>query len=82
MFLGKDLDEQLDKLVEFFGSADLLNYAKNMNHTIDEEMNRRLLAHIEKNTLWEVYCDSSNVHLFDESGFDLVNKLMCMDPVS
>lgn len=81
IIVGADVNEQLAKLCEFFGTHDLYQFIKKKNIELEPHIMELVYKNLDKKPLWESLLNTSNVRYFDTRAVDLLNKMLNMDPV-
>jgi len=76
-FRSSTNDEQLEKICTVLGSEGLLEVVDKYNIELDPKL-RVWIGRHKKRSLW-VYRTEDNRHLIEESGIDLLEKMLCYD---
>ena len=79
--VGKDADEQLIRLCEFFGTKGLYKFIKKQGIEVEPKVMDVIYANLDKRPVWESLLTVSNLKFFDVKGVDLLERLLSMDPV-
>ena len=78
-FKGSDNHDQLVKIVQVLGEADLQAYCKKYALTIPREVRRMLSGNIYPRVPWSAFITTRNRHLANEDALDLLSKLLVYD---
>lgn len=77
MFKGNDNDDQLIKIAQFMGTADLMDYVWKYKLTIKSFISKKLQNWDWQP--WESIITKQNKHLINPEGLDLLNKMLVYD---
>ena len=79
--MGRDLDEQLLKTAETFGSQRLLDYCKECNIDLSPKRRNILKAYAFNRIFWKQFQSPGNDHLVNSDALDLLDKMLRVHPV-
>lgn len=79
--MGEDLDDQLYKMCEFFGTENLYHFIEQHRIEVKPEVMKVIYKHLDTKPVWENMLSTSNIRHFDVRALDLLNKLLNMNAV-
>lgn len=76
-FKGRSNTDQLEKIAQVLGTADLQRYLDKYGLTLSSQYNGVLRNHSKK--AWSMFVNADNAHLANEDAIDLLDKLLVYD---